>query len=110
MLDNTASTSVRVLYNVVRKKKNLVQIVTMSYKAFEGMFSILRILAYEPKEPFVVNVNNNQFINFYNTNNLSNHNYSNQHNEPNSFKEFKLKDSQITQSNKDLFKDIAQRE
>lgn len=110
IIENQTGKSIRVLYDSVIKKANIVQMIAINQKEFQSIAHSLkqprfarRILLLQPKTPFMINVNVNIVNNIVNNNQFANHDIKNYNQaETQSFEAFQqaeqqhIKDTQET--------------
>ena len=101
LLDNSAPKTLRVMYQSVRKKRGVVMIVLMNRAQFKKLYPIFtqdayarRVVIYEPKQPFMINVNI--------TNNTNNSIF----NQNNTFQQHVKEDQQLIEDNRKRCVDI----
>lgn len=80
IIENRTNRTIRVLYGIINKKANTLQIIAMNNREFLKIKDILsqvrfarRITVHQPKEPFMVNIFYQNIDNSQNTHNIHNH-------------------------------------
>ena len=76
LLDNSAPKTLRVIYQSVRKKAGAIMMILVNHRQFKKLYTIFtqdgyarRVVVFQPKQPFMINVNitNNCIFNPSNT-------------------------------------------
>ena len=76
ILDNSAAKTIKVMYQAVKKRKGVVTIILMNHMQHRDIYHLLkqqaynrRVTIYEPKHPFMINLNINITNNIHNGDN-----------------------------------------
>lgn len=106
LVDNSAPKTIRVLYQTVRKKKGVVMLIIMNHMQYREIHELFkqeafarRVVIFEPKRPFMINVN----IQIQNIQNI--HNGDINHN---TFDKLQEADRKLIEENKIRGQDIYQ--